>query len=100
MYFLTAILYKAKEEGYEPQPITERCFGYFEDRQKALHAADENWADMHECMYNWLVIEKIPEGLHAIPEEEIWYEWDAGVNHWIHVDKPCWSCNIVNWSIG
>jgi len=99
MYFLTAI-YRAAETGFEPTIKDERCFGYFLDKQKALTATDENWADMHECLYNWLVIEKIPEGLHAMPKEEIWFEWDSGLNSWIHIKKPIWSKNIINWGIG
>jgi len=99
MYFLTSILCVA-ECGFEPTIKSERCFGYFSDKQKALRAADENWADMHECSFNWLLIEKIPEGLHAISEEEIWYKWDDGINRWIHVEKPAWSDKIINWSIG
>lgn len=99
MYFLTAIFAKA-EEGFEPQPKHERCFGYYSDKQKALKAADENWADMHECSYNWLIIEKISEGLPAIPKEEIWYQWDYGVECWVHSEKPNWAKQIVNWGIG
>jgi len=99
MYFLTSLWRKA-EKGFEATIKNERCFGYFADKQDALKAADENWADMHECMYNWLVIEKIPEGLHAMPEEEIWYTWDDGTKRWIHVDKPVWTEHIINWSIG
>jgi len=99
MYFLTALWRKA-EEGFEPTVRSERCFGYYSDKQKALQAVDENWADMHECLYNWLLIEKIPEGIHATPEEEIWYAWDDGVEHWVHVEKPIWSKRIINWSIG
>lgn len=99
MYFLTAMHLKT-ETGFVPQPDNTRCFGYFIDKQVALQAADENWADMHECLYAWLLIEKIPEGLHAIPEEEIWYKWDSGLSAWLHADKPEWSRGIINWSIG
>lgn len=100
MYFLTSLFRKTKEEGFEPEIQSTRCFGYFPDKPAALRAADENWADMEECLYNWLVIEKIPEGLHAMPEEEIWYEWDNGLGKWIHEEKPVWSKGIINWSIG
>jgi hypothetical protein len=99
MYFLTAIYRPIEESFYYPNGDV-RCFGYFENRQKALLAADENLADMHECLYNWLLIEKIPEGLHVMPTEEIWYQWDTGLECWVHVEKPKWSFGTINWSIG
>jgi len=99
MYFLTSIHLK-NETGFESKPDYSRCFGYFPEKQTALQAADENWADMEECLYDWLVIENIPEGLHAIPEEEVWYKWDIGLSAWLHAEKPEWSQGIINWSIG
>jgi len=57
-------------------------------------------ADIQECYYNWAVIENIGEGIHVIPEEEIWFKWDSGTKHWVHTEKPGWAYNIINWAIG
>jgi len=99
MYFLTAILEANPDSKYYPHGAT-RCFGYYEEKPKACEAADLNLADMHECLYEWLVIEEIPQGIHAMPKEEIWYKWDDGLECWVHVEKPNWSKGIINWSIG
>ncbi len=99
MYFLTA-MHVSSEAGFEGVQNDDRCFGYYSDKQDAMQAADVNAADMHECLYNFLLIEKIPEGIHARAEEEVWYAWDDGLSGWVHTEKPAWSNNIINWSIG
>ena len=58
----------------------------------------ENRGDMHECLYDYIVIEKVGEGIHPIPNQEIWFAWkDEG---WQQTDKPEWSKGYIGWSIG
>ena len=91
MFFLTAINQRLHQD---------RCFGYFKHRRDALKAAENNWADMHECYYDLLVIEHMPEGLHPMPKEEIWFRWDDGMSKWIQIEKPTRFEHVVSFGIG
>lgn len=70
MYFITSI--------YEPhkysinQLHSDRCFGYYDTELKAKEAVRQNRGEMQECLYNFLVIEKIGQGIHAMAEVVQW----------------------------
>lgn len=107
MYFVTAI--EIDEDGIENPFIHDsRCFGYYENKTNAIKAVVENCGDMHEGSFNFLVIEKIPEGIHPMPDlEELWFKWindysNEGIydGYWIETGKPEWSEKIVNWALG
>ncbi len=99
MYFVTAI--QAVPENVR-LIWDSRCFGYFEDRDRALEAVKGNWADMHEGNFNFLVIEHIPQGIHPVPQNETWFSWSPyHGGHWkLLAYKPEWSNHIVNWALG
>lgn len=115
MYFLTSIEYETLDlDGNDfPRIYDSRCFGYFEDKDRAMQAVEENWGDMHECSYNFLVIESLGQGIHPDTtsdpgcENEIWFKWegepqptDPFFGEWVKIKKPKWSDRIVNWAIG
>lgn len=94
MYFITAICKDRDNEN------SIRCFGYFNLALDAINAVLQNRGDIQECLYNHVVIEKIGEGIHTDPDSELWFEWDYDELKWLPINKPEWSNNIVNWSIG
>ena len=62
IWFLTAIAcYKIEEgpRGCIKTDARSRTFGYYRGWQAALTAVRENRYDMHECLYNYLVMERI-----------------------------------------
>lgn len=84
IYTVTAI---TKEGG------RSRCFGYYFGQQKAYEAALGNYGGMDECLYDYLVIEKIGPGIHAIVDSEqvFWFKWlhEKGFDGcWIACKKP------------
>ena len=87
MYFITLI--------NEDEPFkTSRCFGYQPELWMAQQVS-QNLDD--ESYYDFLVIEKIPNGIHPTVEREIWYKWK---DKWMEIEKPLWSSGITNWAIG
>jgi hypothetical protein len=61
---------------------------------------------MHECLYNYLEIEEIGYGIHALVKEDgeierkWWFIWNSKKNAWESINSPNWSKGFSNWSIG
>jgi len=98
MYFITAICNDSRSDYFR----NTRCFGYYKLALDSIKAVTENRGDMNECLYDYIVIEKIDEGIHTSPSNEIWFKWDEfdKDSRWIVTDKPAWSQGYINWSIG
>jgi len=98
MWFITSIYLAKPEDAESPSRAeTKRTFGYYSDAKVACAAVAENRCNMHECLYNYLVIENIGQGIHALADEEIWYRWE---DKWVQCPKPDALVGIVNWAIG
>ena len=95
IYTITAT-YRSPEDRREET----RCFGYYIDLADAINAVEQNKCDMHECLYNFIVIEKIGEGIHAMATDIKWYAWNDDKYSWEYTPKPDWSIGICNYSIG
>jgi hypothetical protein len=75
-----------------------RAFGWFPDARAARKAVRENQGSMQECLYEWLVIEIVPPGVHAEAKAIHWYRWRKG--RWTACPAPKWSLGLVNFSVG
>jgi hypothetical protein len=98
MWFITSIYLEAPKDNESPaRAETHRTFGYFSNAKEACQAVAENRCNMHECLYNYLVVENIGEGIHPLAEEEIWYKWQ---DKWVPCSKPEALVGIINWALG
>ena len=96
MYFITSI-YKP-ERFSENQLQSNRCFGYYDTEFKAKEAVHQNRGQMQECLYNFLVIERIGQGIHRMSEAIQWYEWRD--DKWTEISPPKFSVGVINYAIG
>lgn len=96
-FFITSIAHYPEDEVMRR---TSRCFGYYADPAEAVKAVRTNRCNMHEALYNYIVIETIEYGIHPEVKGEIWYQWDDDGNCWAPCDKPEWSFGTINWAIG
>lgn len=57
--------------------IEDRTWGWYADLKTAKQSVLENWCDIHETMYDHVVIEEIPETVIYGGElpKEWWYKW-------------------------
>lgn len=94
MWFITAI---HVVEPYDGRIPFHRTFGFYADKREAEIAVEENRGSMEECLYDYIVIEEIGQGVLAIAENEQWYRWD---DRWVPCKKPKFSEGIINWAIG
>ena len=106
IWFLTAI--HVDETKMQRHPIYDeikvekftRTFGYYRGFHKALEAVKKNTGNMCECLYNYLIMEQIGEGVHALGEEVEWFKWNDTKNGWVPCARPEWAKGIINWALG
>jgi len=97
MYFITAL-----QSNPRPGQPYKRCFGFHLDLFTAIDSVSDNVGNMHECIYDYIVIEHFSPGIHPIADNDVWFRWseDAPVG-WAKMDhKPSEFEGIINFAIG
>jgi hypothetical protein len=99
MWFITAIA-TSKDSIKNPSlnVRSHRTFGFYEHHWDAYKAVRDNVGSMHECLYDYIIIECIEEGIHPVVLQEEWYRWDE--KKWEATTKPKEFKGIVNWALG
>lgn len=79
-----------------------RCWGYYFDLEIAKKHVIDNVTDIAEAnYYNYVVIELVEEGILPLETKEIqWFKYNVDTDKYEECEKPEWSYNIINWSIG
>ena len=102
VWFITAIHFKVvavhEKTGELKTKRVTRTFGYYRDWNSAFAAVLENRGSMHECLYDFIVMEKIGEGIHASVTDEQWFNWNG--KKWIMCQRPKEMVGTTNWAIG
>ena len=96
-FFITAIPHYPEDEVVHRR---SRCFGYYSTMDEAKMAVTLNRCNMHEGLYNYIVVEGIGEGIHPEPIEIAWFRWNDDARGWQLTVKPEWSEGTINWAIG
>ena len=76
MYFITCFQRYEQTKYGVPDIGSARTFGYYNDRDVAIRMVELNNLDIRECLYDYAVIECIPEGLYCIAEERIFFKYN------------------------
>jgi len=113
-FFVTVV--HTGEDTFEDTPEVwkkkhTRCWGYTDSFEKAEQAILENYTDIHECSYQWVIIEEhimdvfaIGTGLfqwyHWNEEKEDVPEWQNGPGGYERCRQPDWAKSVVHWGIG
>lgn len=77
-----------------------RPFGFYNLEKDALKAVVKNRCNMHEALYEFLVIEHIEEGVHPPVENEEWFRWDYKKNCWKRCRRPKQFLGLINFALG
>jgi len=98
MWFLTSLLVRGESiENPSLGVDTHRTFGFYKEHHDAVEAVIENRCNMHECLYNYLVLENFEEGIHPLATAEEWYRWDG---RWVPCSKPTDLEHLISWALG
>jgi hypothetical protein len=100
MWFITVFETREINELGWTEYGCQRCWGYYSDHDKALSALHENRTDMWETIYDYAVLEKIPEGLIPDPEEVQWFKFDMKRNGYFEIPMPEGENGYSSFTIG
>ena len=78
----------------------KRTFGWFSKMHEASRAVKYNACDMHECYYEYIVVEKFTSGIHCSAIEDYWYKWETEQDRWVPTAKPEHFDGTYNFGLG
>lgn len=99
MWFIT-VFEKYVKTNTAPDIGEFRPIGYYPHKEMAIEDVLENAIDMHEDMYKYAVIEKIPMGLYQLAEERIFFKWDEDKHGFFEVDGKQFEDCFGNYAFG
>jgi hypothetical protein len=71
-----------------------RAFGWFSTDREADEAVANDIGGLREALYDWVVIESQPSGIHATARVVRWYRWGDG---WYRSrTAPEWAKGMCN----
>ena len=94
-WFITAV------ESTSSNTHRSRTFGFYNEYNQAYEAIIQNFGNMQECIYDYLVLEYIEPGIHPVVHTSSWFLFED--SHWcpIHdIDIPDRFSHITNWALG
>lgn len=79
-----------------------RCMGWFPNLEGAILAVEKNQGGLDECLYDYLVIERIQPGIQIFAKALQWYLWESGKpGHWTLCNPPEQGyVHKCNWGMG
>lgn len=93
MYFITTITNLSNYGN-------SRCIGYFSDQDIAIKTIESNWGDFWETIYNYAVIENIPEGIYQIDPNPLWFQYDRDTEKYKSIERPKETLHQCGFAIG
>ena len=82
MYFVST-----REEN-DCQKLYGGAWGYYWNREDAVHAVHRNVTDIHETIYPYAIIERLEPGLFPVPKERVWFGWDEEKDGFYEIETP------------
>ena len=107
-WFITAIATERDSiENPSLELKTKRTFGFYNTYNEAYKAVKENRSNMHECLYDFIVMEYIETGIHPTVFATEWWIWTRvdgyDKEEWVLLPEdqlPSEFNGITNWALG
>lgn len=77
-----------------------RCFGYSMDFEYADSSVRNNVTDINEKIYNYVVIEKVKDGLNPVARKRWFYKYNIEEDIYESIEEPICVKQFLNFSIG
>jgi hypothetical protein len=77
-----------------------RCIGYFSKQEDAIETIESNWGDFWETIYNYAVIENVPEGVYQLDFNPLWFQYDRDTEKYKQIDRPKETLHQCGFGIG
>ena len=100
MYFITCFEKYEKNKNGIPDVGDARTVGYYPHREWAIEDLHNNNLDIHEYLYDYAVVEKIPMGLYSLVEETIYFKWNEDKQGFYEIDGTNMQDCFGNYAFG
>lgn len=88
MFFITCFeKIEINDYGF-PNTGYDRTFGYVETFEIAESCLNKNMYDMHECLYDYAVVEEIGSGIHPDVRHRWFFKWDNSKEGFYIIKEP------------
>lgn len=77
-----------------------RTWGFYSNAEDAIDALHNNEADMHECFYDYAIIEEYNEGICNDTSCYQWFKWDNDRGGYFEIDEPRCVSRMCCFAIG
>lgn len=84
-------------------PIKRRqtcTWGWVPTFDEACDLVSRNVTDLHETVYEYLLVEGVPRGIVNTPRCEWWWRWDRNGEQWVPSDRPADYAGFCAISLG
>lgn len=100
-WFITVVETKEDSPNKDVMQKSCRCWGYEESFDKAEEAVINNYMDLHECSYQWAIVEEHVMSYFALPTGLFqWYHWNEDEKKYERCSVPEWARGICAWGVG
>ena len=79
---------------------SSRVWGWFTNLSEPLLIVQGNLTDIHECSYEYAMIEQIPHGMSPYGTREWWWKWSVDGDRWIASSRPSDYKNVLGLTLG
>lgn len=87
MYFITGFTKYEIDERTKMRDIgSARTFGYYLNSNDAKEAVINNYCDIFESTYDYVVIEHIEEGLYNLASGRVLFKWNHTTNQYEEIE--------------
>ena len=83
-----------------PNRRDSRSWGWYREAAAAVDALHRNHTDLHETIYDWAVVEEIPEGVCPDVLSERWFRFDRSAGGYRPAERPADLAGTVGFSLG
>jgi len=99
-YFITVFEKLDIDERGFPDTGSQRCWGFYSDKETAFRAVHENWTDLEETIYKYAIIEEYEEGISHLTGYRQWFKFDIEKKGYVEIDEPEGYKHFVGFGIG
>lgn len=90
---------KERKNGFSDFGAVDNV-GFYYSYTNAIVALHTNSCDMHECCYNYAMVERVFPGLYTCikPSDRTFFKWDEEKRGFFEIDEPEeWKGDVFTW---
>lgn len=99
-YFITVFEKLEVNDLGWPETGSQRCWGFYLDKDIAFQAVHENWTDLEETIYDYALIEEYEEGISHLTGYRQWFKFDIEKKGYVEIDEPEGYKHFVGFALG